>query len=202
MKNTMIAIWCMAGALLFSSCGSGSGNETTDATDSQTATIAGTDSTITDENKELLAFAARNNMLQIELGKLAADKGVTNQVESYGQSLVDWYTTKQEELQKLAQQYNVSLPQQMESEQTDHLKELQEAEAGKFDTEYWENVTEAQKAAIDKLEGNLKDVDEASATAFTLWARNTLKELRAQYEQARGFEVELKNEESGISEAI
>ncbi|TPE43644.1 DUF4142 domain-containing protein [Pontibacter mangrovi] len=202
MKKTMIAVACAAGLLCLASCNdnAGSDNQATDTTGS--ATVAATDSTITDKNKELLAFAARNNMLQVELGKLAAAQGATDQVKAYGQDLVDWYTAKQEELQELAQQYGVTLPQQLEDEQTEHLNDLKEAKPEDFNKAYWDNVTDAQEEAIDELEDNLKDVDEASATTFSLWARNALKELRAQYEQAKANEVDLKNEDAGISESI
>ncbi|WP_276499164.1 DUF4142 domain-containing protein [Pontibacter litorisediminis] len=198
MKNTMIAIWCMAGALLLASCDSGNNQEqaTANNTASQEATVLGNDSTITEDKQELMQFAARNNMLQVELGKLATAQGTSDAVKNYGQNLVDWYSTKQKELQDLAQQYSVTLPQQLQEDDTEHITKLREAE--NFNEEYWNQLTEAQKDAIDEFDDNLKDVDQASATAFSMWARNTLKELRAQYEQARGREVELKRRDTGI----
>lgn len=200
MKGTLKAIGCMALVLLLASCDSGTENETTDATD--IATVAGVDTDITEENKELLAYAARNNMLQIELGRLAIAQGTSDNVKAFGQDLVDWYTTKQQELQELAQQYNVTLPQQLENEQTEHLEEIRGAEAGEFDEEYWESVVNAQKEAIDQYDDELNEVTEADATAFTLWARNTVKELRAQLTQAEAYQLELKNRDGGITESI
>ncbi|SFG41605.1 DUF4142 domain-containing protein [Pontibacter chinhatensis] len=197
MKNTIIAIWCAAGALLLASCDSGSTNEqnTTEATSGTTA-AASADTTLTDDKRELMEFAAQNNMLQVELGKIATDQGTSDAVKAYGRNLVDWYTTKQKELSELAQENNVSLPQQMNEEGTKHLSELREAK--NFNEEYWEQLTDAQKKAIDEFDSKVKDIEQSDATAFSLWARNTLKELQAQYEQARGREVELKNRDSGI----
>ena len=197
MKNTIIAIWCAAGALLLASCDSGTTNEqnTTEATSGTTA-AASADTTLTDDKRELMEFAAQNNMLQVELGKIATDQGTSDAVKTYGRNLVDWYTTKQKELSELAQQHNVSLPQQMNDEGTKHLSELRKAD--NFNEEYWEQLTDAQKKAIDEFDSKVKDIEQSDATAFSLWARNTLKELQAQYEQARGREVELKNRDSGI----
>lgn len=197
----MIAVCCMLGAIAFSACDSGNnGQQTTDATGNPT--VAGLDTALTQDRQDLLAFTARNNMLQIELGRMAVEKGQTNNVKSYGQDLVNWYTTKQEELQELAQQYNVTLPQELDDEQRSHLEDIRGTEASKFDEEYWDTVTDAQKDAIDRLDNGLKDVDEANATAFSLWARNTVKELRAQMEQAKKYELELENREGGIAPAI
>ncbi|GHA75980.1 DUF4142 domain-containing protein [Pontibacter akesuensis] len=201
MRRITIALWCFSGAIAFSSCGSGEGN-TEAGTENGTATVAGTDSTITDQNKELLAFAAQNAMLQVQLGQMAAKQGATDNVKAYGQQLVDWYNTKQKEVQDLSQQYGVTLPQQLESEQTEYLEEIRTAEANKFDEKYWESVIDAQKDAIEKFEDNLNDVEAADATAFTLWARNSEKELRAQMEQALAYQLELKNNEGGITESL
>ena len=103
MKKTIIAAACLAGVLGFASCDSGTGEQqATEATGTPTA--AEVDSTLTEDEQELLAFAARNNMLQIELGKIAAQQASTDKLKQYGQQLVDWHTTKQQELQELAQE--------------------------------------------------------------------------------------------------
>lgn len=199
MKKTTIAVACLAGMLTFASCDSG-GQQATEATGEPT--VAGVDSTLTEDKEELLAFSARNNMLQIELGKMAAEKGSTDNLKQYGQELADWHTTKQQELQELAQQYGVTLPQQMEEEQLEHVEEIRNAKPAEFDAEYWESVSKAQQEAIDEYDDNLKDLDEADASAFGLWARNTQKELQARMEQAKAFEMELKNEDGGISNSL
>lgn len=201
MKKMTLAAACLVGMLGFASCDSGSGDQqTTEATG--TPTVAGVDSTLTDDKEELLAFAARNNMLQIELGKIAAEKASTDSLKQYGQQLVDWYTTKQQELQELAQQYNVTLPQQMEEDQLEHVEEVRNAKAEEFDVEYWESLANAQKEAIDEYDDNLKALDEADVSAFGLWARNTQKELQAQMEQAKAAELRLKTDDGGISNSL
>lgn len=182
MRKMKIAAAFLAGMFAFTSCDSG-GQQETDTTGNPT--VAGIDSTLTQDRQDLLAFAARNNMLQIELGRLATQQGSTDEVKQYGQQLVDWYTTKQEELQELAQQYNLTLPQQMEESQLQHIEELRGTKANEFDNKYWEELVDAQENAIDEFESSLKDVEEAEASAFSLWARNTRKELQAQMEQAR-----------------
>ncbi|MCC9138055.1 DUF4142 domain-containing protein [Pontibacter silvestris] len=202
MKKYMISAFCFVSALMFASC-----NSDTQTQNNEQQAVNGTpqvapDSALTEDKQELLMFAARNNMLQVELGRLAVSKGSTDNVQEYGQQLVDWYSNKQNELQELAQQYNVSLPTSMNDEQTEHIKEIQEADANEFDSEYWESVTDAQKEAISHYEDNLNDIEEANATAFSLWARNTLKELQAQREAAESMAFELNNRDGGISRNI
>ena len=201
MKKTIIAAACLAGVLGFASCDSGTGEQqATEATGTPTAAEA--DSTLTEDEQELLAFAARNNMLQIELGKIAAQKASTDELKQYGQQLVDWHTANQQDLQELAQEYGVALPQQMETEQLEYIEEIRDAKAEEFDAEYWESVAKAQREAIDEYDDNLKDLDEADVSAFSLWMRNAQKELQAQMEQAKAFELELKTNEGGISNSL
>ena len=201
MKKTIIAAACLAGMLGFASCDSGTGErQATEATGTPTA--AEVDSTLTEDEQELLAFAARNNMLQIELGKIAAQKASTDELKQYGQQQVDWHTTNQQEHQELAQEYGVALPQQMEKEQLEYIEEIRDAKAEEFDAEYWESVAKAQREAIDEYDDNLKDLDEADVSAFSLWMRNAQKELQAQMEQAKAFELELETNEGGISNSL
>ncbi|GAA4441804.1 hypothetical protein GCM10023188_40760 [Pontibacter saemangeumensis] len=201
MKKMTIAAACLVGMLGFTSCDSGTGEQ--QATEANgTPTVAGVDSTLTEDKQELLAFAARNNMLQIELGKIAAQKAGVDTLKQYGQQLVDWYSDKQQELQELAQQYSVTLPQQMEEEQLEHVEEVRNTKAEEFDAEYLESLANAQQEAIKEYDENLKDLEEADASAFSLWARNTQKELQAQMEQAKALELRLKSEDGGISNSL
>ncbi|PRY11607.1 putative membrane protein [Pontibacter ummariensis] len=203
MKNLTTALICLLGMLTFASCNSGTEEQQEDIDAIDTATVAGLDETLPAEKQELLVFAARNNMLQIELGEIAVERGVTENVRVFGQQLIDWYTSKQVELQELAAQYDVALPQELEQAQLQHIEEIRGIEESEFDDEYWDSVIAAQKDAIDEYEDSLNDVDEANASAFSLWARNTLKELHAQLIQAEAFELELENRgEAGISNSI
>jgi putative membrane protein len=192
MKKMTLAAACLIGMLTFASCNTGA-NEEQQSTAATGNPVVAPDSTISEDKQELLAFAARNNMLQIELGRLATQQGSTDNVKQYGQKLVDWYTTKQEELQGLAQQYNLTLPQQMEEDQLEHVEEVRNAKGGEFNEKYWESVVSAQKEAVGEFDDNLRDIEETNASAFSIWARNTQKELRAQMEQAMANEQELKN---------
>ena len=194
MKKHIIAVCCFLGALSLYSCNSSSSNEA--QTGESGTPVVASDSTLTDDKKELMAFAARNNMLQIELGKMATQKGSSDEVKQYGQQLVDWYTNKQQELQDLAQQFSVTLPQQLGDDQRDYVADIQKADANEFDQKYWDSVVDSQKEAIDEYDDNLKDVAEASGNAFSIWARNTLKELRAQMEQASAYQFQRNTDQS------
>lgn len=187
MKKMTIAAAFLAGMLAFASCDSGTnGQQTTEATGTP---VVAPDTAVTEEKQELMHYAARNNMLQMELGRLASEHGNTEGVRVYGQRLMDWYSDKQAELRELAQQYNVTLPMELNDDQQEHVEELRNTAVTKFDEKYWAELADAQQNAINEFDNTLKDVEESDATSFSIWAHNTRKELQAQMEQAKAQDM-------------
>ncbi|MDX5417669.1 MAG: DUF4142 domain-containing protein [Hymenobacteraceae bacterium] len=194
MKNLWMAAGLLFGAVAFMSCDSG--NQETDTTgnvDTELNQTAVADASLTEEKREFMAYAYNISNQQVELGKLAVEKGISPQVKEYGQRMVSLYGEKLEELQEIAGQYSVSLPQAMEDDQAGRVQELRDTETGKFDRAYWDHVIEAHEDAADEFDDNVKDIAETDNTTFNLWARNTAKEIRAHMEQAMQFRLDLKN---------
>ena len=118
----------------------------------------------------------------------------TDGVKQYGQKLVNFYTNKQEELQEVAQHYGATLPQQMEEDQLEKVDEVRKAKGKEFDEKYLDTVADAQKKVVGEFDDNLRDVEDTNASAFSIWAREAKKEIRAQMDQAMSREQEVKEE--------
>jgi hypothetical protein len=56
-----------------------------------------------------------------------------------------------------------------------------------YDLELWDSIKDAQKDAIEDLDKSLKEIGETDATAFAIWSRKTLQELRAHLTQAVAY---------------
>ena len=194
MRNLWMAAGLLLGTVAFVSCDSGTQEtDTTSTADTELNETAVADTTLTEEKREFMAYAYNISSQQVELGKLAVEKGFSPQVKEYGQRMIDLYGKKLEELQEMAEQYSVSLPQAMEDDQAGRVQELRDTEAGKFDRTYWDHVVDAHKDAADEFDDNVKDIAETDNSTFNLWARNTAKEIRAHMEQAMRFRLDLKN---------
>jgi putative membrane protein len=194
MKNLWMAAALFCGAVAFASCNSNTQEtDTTSNVDTERNAQAVADSSLTDEKREFMGYAYNISTQQVELGRLAAEKGQTDQVRQYGQQMVDIYSKKLKELQEMAGQYSVTLPQNMTDDQADKVEDLRDEKAGEFDRKYWDTVVEAHKDALSEFEDNVKDIEETDNTTFNLWARNTAKEVRAQMEQAMRFRTDSQN---------
>lgn len=182
------------GTVAFSSCGSDTQEtDTTSNVDTELNTTAVVDSTLNDDKREFMGYAHKISTQQVELGRLAAEKGITPNVRDYGQQMADLYSRKLEELQEMSNQYSVTLPQQMDDDQSGRVQELRDKDTGEFDSAYWDTVVEAHEDALSEFEDNVKDIEEADNTTFNLWARNSAKEIRAQMENAMRLRLDHKN---------
>ncbi|EJF11332.1 MULTISPECIES: DUF4142 domain-containing protein [Pontibacter] len=194
MKNLWMAATLTLGALAFASCSSDTQEtDTTANVDTELNTTAAADTTLNEDKREFMSKAHSISTQQVELGKLAAERGVTTQVREYGQQMVDLYSKKLEELQDMSRQYSTTPPQQMEEDHAGRVQELRDKNTDEFDQSYWDTVVDAHKDALSEFEDNVKDIEETDNTTFNLWARNTTKEIRAQMENAMRFRQDYKN---------
>lgn len=180
------------GALSFTACNSGSGdqqNDGTTTTSGEPVVAADADATLTDEKRDFMGYAYRNGMKLEELGRLATEKGASEEVRSHGRQLVDQYAGKQEELRQLAQEYSVQLPQNMDQDQMDIVTELRETPNQEFDQKYWEDIVDVYEDTIGEFDSKLKDYEETNNVTFNVWARNTRKEMQAQMETAMRYRL-------------
>ena len=162
---------------------------TTDADTTSTATGA-TDTSLSNEKREFMGYAYNTSNLQVELGKLAVEKGRSDQAKQYGKRMVDLHGKKQGELKEMSQRYGVTLPQNMTDDQSGRIQELRDTNPENFDKAYWDNVIDAHKEAVDEFERSVKDIAPTDTTAFSLWALNSTKEIRAQMEEAMRFRLD------------
>ncbi|WP_299987092.1 DUF4142 domain-containing protein [uncultured Pontibacter sp.] len=194
MKNLWMAATLTLGALAFASCSSDTQEtDTTANVDTELNTTAAADTTLNEDKREFMSKAHSISTQQVELGKLAAERGVNTQVREYGQQMVDLYSKKLEELQDMSRQYSTTLPQQMEEDHAGRVQELRDKNTDEFDQSYWDTVVDAHKDALSEFEDNVKDIEETDNTTFNLWARNTTKEIRAQMENAMRFRQDYRN---------
>src|SRR2546422_8381365 len=70
----------------------------------------GTKATGVKSDQTFVVDVARDSMAEVELGKLAAQKGQKDDVKKFGQRMVDDHSKANDELKTLAQQKNIPLP--------------------------------------------------------------------------------------------
>jgi putative membrane protein len=115
--------------------------------------------------------AADGGMAEVELGKLAADKGSSGAVKQFGQRMVDDHGKANEQLKQLALQKNVDLPQETSAKHKAIMLRLEKLSGSDFDKAYVAEMLKDHKedvAAFQRESRSAKDPDIKSFAAQTL----------------------------------
>ena len=126
--------------------------------------------------------AAQANMAEVELGKLALQKAMSDDVKKFAQMMVDDHSKANGELTSLAGQKSVSLPTEPlppAKAAKDHLSTLSGAA---FDKAYMDHMVKDHEKAValfSKEASGGKDPDTTS------WAEKTLPTLQQHLAKAR-----------------
>jgi putative membrane protein len=73
-------------------------------------TPAGKSSSVSAKDKLFMKKAAKGGMMEVAMGKLAEEKGQSEDVKSFGKRMVGDHSKANDELKKIAAQKNVKLP--------------------------------------------------------------------------------------------
>ena len=65
---------------------------------------------VSSADKKFAMEAAQGGLAEVELGKLATQKGQSDKVKQFGQRMVDDHTNANNQLKSLAQKDNITLP--------------------------------------------------------------------------------------------
>ncbi|MDQ3819804.1 MAG: DUF4142 domain-containing protein, partial [Acidobacteriota bacterium] len=156
MRRVLIMLVALCTAAL---AGCGGGSETTtntgtinaasnaasaNTTRSEANSSANTSSTaaLSSEDRSFMTEAATGGMAEVELGRLAAEKGQSADVKKFGQRMVDDHSKANDELKQLASKKGVTLPTDLTSEQKSEKEKLSKLSGAAFDKEYMSTMVE------------------------------------------------------------
>jgi len=137
------------------------------------------------ENKEddsqYLVEAAETDLKEIEVGKLAQQKGTDPEVKAFGKMLVDDHTKSSGEVKTLAGRKNISLPLVVSEKGKEKYNELNEKSGLDFDKKFADMMVDGHKKALENAE---KASEKAADEEIRVWAANKIPTLTAHLEHA------------------
>lgn len=99
---------------------------------------------------DFIKHAYQGNQAEVQMGQLANQKSQNPQVKQLAQRLVTDHTKANQQLQTIAQQSNVTLPEKPDRHHEHALKKLEKLSGSQFD----------QQFATDQVRDHLKDITE------------------------------------------
>src|SRR4051812_29038347 len=95
--------------------------------------------------------AAKGGMMEVTLGKLAAEKAMSPEVKQFGQKMADDHQKANDELMKLVSQKGATLPTDVttgENREVEHLRNLSGAD---FDKAYMDHMVKDHKKDVKEF---------------------------------------------------
>jgi putative membrane protein len=134
-------------------------------------------------DKAFLRQVIKGNVAEIELGKLAAEKGSTDKVRAYGDMLVTDHTKAKEEAEALAKAKDINIPEKMKGEDRKELKKLKDLTGAEFDKEFIKLMVEDHEKNIEEFKEKAADGKDDVAK----FAEQTLPTLEKHLKEAQAL---------------
>jgi putative membrane protein len=138
--------------------------------------------TMDKDDEKFMMEAANGGMMEVQLGKWAHERGMSEQVKMLGHHMMEDHQKANDQLKELAMKKNVTLPDSVDNDTKDKIKKLMDKKGKDFDKEYASMMVSDHKDDIKMFEeasDNAKDQDVKD------WAAATLPTLRMHLDMAQ-----------------
>ena len=141
-------------ATLTAGCSSNKGKDLGQAKSTEPATVgtSGAPEIASLDAKDFIHHVAIANTAEIDLGKLAVDRGTAAEVKKFGQMMIVDHTASGEKLKALASDLKIEAPGQLDDKHVDQRDKLAKQRGADFDREYASAMVDGHKDLIDQLE--------------------------------------------------
>jgi putative membrane protein len=115
--------------------------------------------------------AAKGGMAEVELGKLAAEKGSSVDVRNFGQRMVDDHSKAGDELKVIAQRKNIVWPTDIDAKEKALHDRLSKLSGEAFDRSYMQAMVDGHKKVANEFRIESRAGKDADVKT---WATQTL----------------------------
>lgn len=133
-----------------------------------------------------LKQAAATGIGEIELGKLAAQRGSSERVKAYGSKMVTDHTRMNEEVKTLAARKNIELPTTIDDKHQQERQKLAELSGTDFDRAYMAEMTSGHEKVVERFEAASKTSTDDDVKALAARSLPVLEGHLAEAEQIQG----------------
>ena len=154
----------------------------TDTTKTDTAkSEKPTPAPLSDKDKEFIQDAAKDGMMEVEMGKMGQKKAKNAEVKKFATRMVTDHSKANTQLQALAKKKGVSL------DKAEH--KMGTIDHATFDKDYMDQMVKDHEKDVKAFEEIAKDGSDADVKA---WANKTLPTLKKHLEMAKEIQGKLK----------
>jgi putative membrane protein len=132
--------------------------------------------------------AATGGLAEVELGRLAAQKGSSDRVREFGQRMVEDHGKANAELQQAARDQGIDLPAEIDAKQQATIDRLSKLSGTAFDQAYMRDMVKDHEHDVAEFERAAKSGEDSPIRRF---AQQTLPTLRDHLKMAKQVDGEV-----------
>ena len=136
-------------------------------------------------DKDFVHDVAIANMAELDMARLALERGTDPSVKKFAQMMVDDHTKAGSKLQDLAGQHHIDVPAAADDDHRDKATKLGEKKGMDFDRDYADAMVDGHQDFVDKLEPRID--------------KDTLAKWKADQVDASGKKVKAKSEAVSVT---
>jgi putative membrane protein len=137
-------------------------------------------------SQKFITEAIQGNLAEVEMGKLAQEKGDTDAVRSFGQTLASDHSAANDKAIAAAKELDVNAPDQPNAKQKSAYEKLSKLSGPAFDREFKHMMVMDHREDIQKFQ---KKANKKADDAAVQYAKETLPTLKKHLELAQGLSV-------------
>jgi len=128
------------------------------------------------QDHNFLMDAAMGGMMEVELGRVAAQQGTSEAVKTFGQRMVDDHSKANQELMNLAQGKGITLPTELDAKHRESVTKLSAMTGANFDREYTKMMVSDHRKDVSEFEKESTRGTDADLKEFATKTLPTLQE--------------------------
>ena len=126
------------------------------------------DGSLSPAGKLFIKDADSVDMMEVQLGRVAHDRGHSQEVKDFGASMVLDHTKANDELNLIATQNNLKLPLQVEMKHTLMIARLAKLSGDEFDRQYLQTMVKNHLKSIARFKKAISKVTDHDLNAWTV----------------------------------
>jgi putative membrane protein len=152
-------------------------------------------SSVNPADQQFLRKAAAGDLAEVELGKLAVQKALSNDVKKFGQQMIDDHSKASEHLKQLAGKKGTRLPSNMEAGMQTEKNRLSRFSGDQFDNAYMAQMLKDHKQDVDDFRKESKTTQDREIRGFVT---ETLPILEDHLKKAETIAPDLKAQRTAM----
>src|SRR5215216_3011772 len=165
------------------SANANTGNRNSANANTNTGDQAGT-AGMSSRDREFLMDAATGGLMEVELGRIAAQQGSSDAVKQFGQRMVDDHSKANTELMTLASGKGITVPTSIDDKHREDVTKLSAMSGADFDRAYSKMMLKDHEKDVSEFEKESTKGGDADIKAF---ATSTLPTLQEHLQMARAL---------------